>query len=189
MMEPVEFPDTAATAPMKSWAVRGNAESRGNLVTSIFLSPEELERHIRHLESKYQEADQSLSMFEPYRLEDAELVTVGYGITSRVLKSAVDQARMLGVKAGLFRPITLWPFPSREIEKLTERAEQFLVVELSTGQMVDDVRLAVQARKPVEFYGRFGGVVPTAEELLDQILKVKSGAKTTSEVHSVYASL
>jgi pyruvate/2-oxoacid:ferredoxin oxidoreductase alpha subunit len=171
MMEPVEFPTTAVTPESKPWAVRGDAETRQNLITSIYMSPEELEQHVLHLEKKYIEADVSKEMYELYRTSDAELVVIGYGIVSRLLKAAVDQARDRGLKVGLFRPITLWPFPYRELSVLTQWVEQFLTVELSTGQMIDDVRLAVDGARPVRFYSRVGGMVPTTEELLRQIVK------------------
>jgi 2-oxoisovalerate ferredoxin oxidoreductase alpha subunit len=171
MMEPVEFPKKMVVPEPKQWAVRGDAETRNNLVTSIFLTPEGLEKHVLHLEEKYARANFGTEMYEKYRTEDAEIVTIGYGIVSRILKTAVDQARARGIKAGLFRPITLWPFPTREISVLTEWVEKLLVVELSNGQMVEDVRLAVDGRRPVSFYSRIGGMVPTTEELLQQIIK------------------
>lgn len=172
MMEPVEFPGDAAQPEPKDWAVRADAETRKNLITSIYISPEELEQHVLHLEEKYLRVNPGKEMYELYRTNDAELVVVGYGIISRLLKAAVDQARERGLKVGLFRPITLWPFPSRELSVLTQWAEQFLVVELSNGQMIEDVRLAVDGTRPVRFYSRFGGMVPTMEELLKQIIKV-----------------
>jgi 2-oxoisovalerate ferredoxin oxidoreductase alpha subunit len=171
MMEPVEFPTTTVTPAAKAWAVRGDEETRPNLITSIYMSPEELEKHVLHLERKYVDANASKEMYELYRTEDAELVVIGYGIVSRLLKAAVDQARELGMKVGMFRPITLWPFPYRELSVLTQWVETFLTVELSTGQLIDDVRLAVDGSRPVRFYSRVGGMVPTTEELLKQIVK------------------
>ena len=171
MMEPVEFPLRPAQAEPKSWAVHGDAETRHNLITSIYMSPEELERHVLHLEEKYARANPGKEMYENYRTEDAEVVVIGHGIVSRLLKAAVDQARERGFKVGLFRPVTLWPFPSRELSVLAEWAETFLTVELSNGQMVEDVRLAVNGKRPVRFYSRVGGMVPTTEELLAQIVK------------------
>jgi len=171
MMEPVEFPSDTAPAGPKPWAIRGSAETRKNLITSIYMSPEELERHVLHLEEKYTHANACKEMYENYRTEDAEVVVVGYGIVSRLLKAAVDQARERGLKVGLFRPITLWPFPTRELSVLAEWAETFLTVELSNGQMVEDVRLAVNGKRPVRFFSRVGGMVPTTEELLTQIVR------------------
>jgi 2-oxoisovalerate ferredoxin oxidoreductase alpha subunit len=171
MMEPCEFPAAAHTPGPKPWAVRGDAETRANLVTSIFISSEELERHVLHLQAKYEGARLGTELYEKYLTDDAEVVCVGYGIVSRILKTAVDRARARGVKAGLFRPVTLWPFPTRELSVIAEWARCFLTVELSTGQMVEDVRLSVEGRRPVRFYSRVGGMVPTADELLQQILK------------------
>ena len=165
MMEPVSYPEPLEAAPEKPWAVQGTSETRSNLITSIYLAPEKLEKHIQHLTRKYREAEREAE-FEEYRTDDAEILFVGYGIVSRLLREAVDQARARGVRAGLFRPITLWPFPSAA---LAERSTQAMVhvVELSTGQMVEDVRLAVGGRSPVEFYGRSGGMVPAVEEILN----------------------
>ncbi len=172
MMEPVEFPTAAVEPPARPWAVLGDAETRKNLITSIYMSPDDLEAHERHLEAKYARANRGEELYEAYRTDDAEVVAVGYGIVSRILKTAVDQARTMGVKAGLFRPITLWPFPDREISILTEWVKSFLVVEMSNGQMVEDVRLAVNGRRPVDFYSRVGGNVPTVDELLEQLIRV-----------------
>lgn len=172
MMEPVEFPMTSVEAPARSWAVLGTAETRKNLITSIYMSPDELEAHQHRLEAKYARANRGEELFEAYRTDDAEIITIGYGIVSRILKTAVDQARAMGIRAGLFRPITLWPFPDRQIDIIADWAKSFMVVELSNGQMVDDVRLAVNGRRPVNFYSRGGGNVPTVDELLGQLIKV-----------------
>jgi pyruvate/2-oxoacid:ferredoxin oxidoreductase alpha subunit len=172
MMEPVNFPDPISTLPEKSWAVQGTPESCDNLITSIELVPEELEAHVRHLQMKYETITNREARYEGYRLDDAQLVAIGYGIVSRLLRTAVDLARDQGIPAGLFRPITLWPFPSRKISELADSTYGFLVCELSTGQMVEDVRLALRDWVPVEFYGRAGGVVPTAEELFQQLVRV-----------------
>jgi pyruvate/2-oxoacid:ferredoxin oxidoreductase alpha subunit len=171
MMEPVEFPLRTNLPEPKPWAVRGDAETRKNLITSIYMSPEELEQHVLKLEKKYVRANAAEEMYELYKTDDAELVVIGYGIVSRLLKAAVDKARERGLKVGLFRPITLWPFPTRELSVLTQWAETFLTVELSTGQMIEDVKLAVEGARPVRFYSRVGGMVPTTEELLRQIVK------------------
>ncbi|MEO8662226.1 MAG: 3-methyl-2-oxobutanoate dehydrogenase subunit VorB [Bryobacteraceae bacterium] len=165
MMEPVEFQAAAHPAPHKDWAVEGTSESRKNLVSSIYLEPELMEAHVRKLEAKYKRAEREVR-FESYRTEDAEIVLVGYGIVARILKSVVERARGEGMAVGLLRPITLYPFPTAEIRRLCGTAQSFTVVEMSTGQMVEDVRLAVEGRRPVEFYGRVGGKVPTADEVL-----------------------
>ncbi len=170
MMEPVEFPEAKPRPPDKPWALGGTKETRNNLVTSIELVPEEQEAHVRKLIAKYDEAERSEVRYETYRIEDADFVVVGYGIVSRVLQSAVDRARKQGMKVGLFRPITLWPFPKKELKALSEKVDRFCVVEMSFGQMVDDVRLAVGSNVDVDFYGRFGGMVPTVEEILEKVL-------------------
>ena len=166
MMEPLDLEYGDIIAPEKPWAVKGTAETRKNMVSSIYLEPDDREDHQRRMEAKYIRAQQSETRFEEYCTEDAELIVVGYGIVSRVLRSAVDQARKQGIKVGLFRPITLWPFPTQQLQATALRAEKVLTVELSNGQMVEDVKLAVEGRRPVEFYGRVGGNVPSVEELL-----------------------
>jgi len=171
MMEPVDLEFREIIAPLKPWAVKGTAGTRQNLVSSIYLESDDLEEHQRRLEAKYIRAQQAETRWEQYRTEDADLIVVGYGIVSRVLRSAVDQARKQGIKVGLFRPITLWPFPSQELSQAAEKAERFLVVELSNGQMVEDVRLVLNGEREVEFYGRVGGNVPSVEELLEKILE------------------
>jgi len=169
MMEPLDLAYREIVAPEKPWAVKGTAETRKNMVSSIFLESDALEEHQRHMEAKYMRAQQVETRCEEYRTEDAELIVVGYGIVSRVLRSAVDEARKQGIKVGLFRPITLWPFPSKQLEAAALRSEKLLVVELSNGQMVEDVRLALNGQRPVEFYGRVGGNVPSVEELLTKM--------------------
>jgi len=169
MMEPLNLEYREIVAPPKPWAVKGTAGTRKNMISSIFLEPDDLEEHQRRMEAKYFRAQQTETRCEEYRTEDAELIVVGYGIVSRVLRSAVDEARKQGIKAGLFRPITLWPFPSRELVATTLHADKVLVVELSNGQMVEDVRLTLNGTKAIEFYGRVGGNVPSVEELLAKI--------------------
>jgi pyruvate/2-oxoacid:ferredoxin oxidoreductase alpha subunit len=164
MMEPLDLELIEPALPDKPWAVRGTVETRPNLISSIHLTPDLMEIHVRHLEDKYKQAEREECRWESYRAEDAEVLLVGYGIVSRVLRSTVDMAREEGIKAGLFRPISLWPFPSRALMETAKKAAMVMVVELSTGQMVEDVRLAINGTKPVEFYGRVGGNAPSAEE-------------------------
>jgi pyruvate/2-oxoacid:ferredoxin oxidoreductase alpha subunit len=166
MMEPVEFASRATVPAPPDWAVRGTAGTRKNLVSSIYLEPDNLERHIRKLEEKYQQAERNDVRFENWRTDDAEIVMVGYGIVGRILKAAVELARARGMAVGLLRPITLYPFPSLQIRELARHAKAFAVVELSTGQMVDDVKLALAGRAPVEFFSRVGGNAPSAEVVL-----------------------
>jgi 2-oxoisovalerate ferredoxin oxidoreductase alpha subunit len=169
MMEPLDLEYREVRLPAKPWAVRGTPETRANLVTSIYLEPDDLEEHQRRMEAKYIRAQNAEPRCELYKTEDAELLVVGYGIVSRVLRSVVDEARAEGLPVGLFRPITLWPFPSRTLAKAAARVATVLVVELSNGQMLEDVRLALNGKKRVDFYGRVGGNVPSVEELCAQV--------------------
>jgi 2-oxoisovalerate ferredoxin oxidoreductase alpha subunit len=170
MIEPLEMELRQIPLPEKPWAVAATHETRKNLLNSIYLEPDELEAHVRHLEDKYRLAHQEEPRHELYMADDVEILLVGYGIVSRVLRSTVEQVRQFGLRAGLFRPITLWPFPSKALAEAAARCRSVMVVELSTGQMVEDVRLALNGRVPVEFYGRAGGNVPRAEEVRDQLL-------------------
>jgi len=165
MVEPLELEDRESVLPEKPWAVKGTPETRSNLLTSIFLETDELEAHQRQMEVKYARAQHEEVRYELYHAEDAEVLLVGYGIVSRVLRSAVEKARREGLRAGLFRPITLWPYPAKALAAAAERAQHVLVVELSNGQMVEDVRLSLNGRVPVEFYGRVGGNVPSVEDV------------------------
>jgi pyruvate/2-oxoacid:ferredoxin oxidoreductase alpha subunit len=174
MMEPLEIEDREVTVPEKSWAVKGTAGTRPNLVSSIYLEPDGLEEHERRLEAKYLRAQETEPRYEVHRTEDAEVLLVGYGIVSRVLLSLVEALRRQGIKAGMFRPITLWPFPSRALAKAASKVNNVLVVELSNGQMVEDVRLAVNGEVPVKFYGRVGGNVPSVAELQEIVMSFAS---------------
>jgi len=172
MMEPVEFPEPVKQFPEKSWAIKGTPETSDNLITSIELDPDDLERHNLKLQQKYAIIEEQEVRFEDYHLSDAEIVLVGFGIISRILQTIVDNLRDVGVKVGLLRPITLFPFPKKKISQLAEHAKFFLVVEMSNGQLVDDVRLAVAGRKPVYLYNRLGGNVPSEKEINDELLKL-----------------
>jgi pyruvate/2-oxoacid:ferredoxin oxidoreductase alpha subunit len=150
--------------------VKGTPETQKNLISSIYLEPDDLEAHQRKLEAKYKRAQQTEPRWELYDTGDADILLVGYGITSRILRSAVEAARSQGQRVGLFRPITLWPFPSEALVKAASTVREVLVVELSNGQMVEDVRLALNGKVPVEFYGRTGGNVPSVEEIHADVL-------------------
>jgi len=180
MMEPLDLEYREISVPEKPWAVKGTAETRKNMVSSIFIESDDLEEHQRRMEAKYIRAQQTETRCEQYRTEDAELLVVAFGIVSRILRSAVDEAREQGFKVGLFRPITLWPFPACQLIKAAARAENVLVVELSNGQMVEDVRLTLNGNKPVEFYGRGGGNVPSVEELLAKIEEQAAAVAVTA---------
>jgi 2-oxoisovalerate ferredoxin oxidoreductase alpha subunit len=184
MMEPVEFTTSPVQPKTPEWAVDGTAATRANLITSIYLEPERMEQHVRKLEAKYKRAEREIVRWENYRTEDAELIFVGYGITSRILKSVVEMLRARDIPAGLLRPITLYPFPTAELKRLTRQAAMFYVVEMSTGQMIEDVKLAVDGSRPVNFYGRCGGSIPSAEEIVEAVLKTIDDctAKVVEEV-------
>ena len=181
MIEPVEFPDTVVVPPDKSWALGVGATRRPNLINSIVLDPDDLEEHNRKLTAKYAVITRDETRSEGYRLEDAELVIVGFGIVARVLRTVVDRLRREGIAAGLLRPITLWPFPDRALEELAGRARvrRFLVVEMSEGQMLKDVKLAVLGRKPVSFYGRMGGNIPNEVELVDEAKRLLAAGEAS----------
>ena len=166
MMEPVEFPQTAVEPRQPKWAVTGTEETRTNLITSLHLDIDEMEAHERHLEAKYAIAEEREVRAEEWRTSDAEIVLVGYGIMGRILKAVAAEARADGLKVGVLRPITLFPFPKLHLKRLAERARVFVVVEMSNGQMLDDVRLALNGARPVEFFSRVGGNVPSHEEVL-----------------------
>ena len=176
MMEPVEFKESQITPVEKPWAATGlRGRTQPNIINSLHLKPEDLEKHNIHLQNKYALISNNEVRFEEIQTEDADLVIVAYGITSRIARTAVDKARSQGLKVGLLRPITLWPFPSEIIEKLANHAQSFLTVELSAGQMVEDVRLAVNGKKPVYFYGRMGGMMPNPKEIYEQIISILNG--------------
>ncbi|MCD4846914.1 MAG: 3-methyl-2-oxobutanoate dehydrogenase subunit VorB [Candidatus Aegiribacteria sp.] len=170
MMEAVDLPEPVSEFPDKSdWAVKGTAESR-HLINSIYLDHDDLERWNRELEKKYETVQKNEVLVEEYMMDDAEIVTIGYGSSSRVLRSAVDTARENGIKLGLFRPITLFPFPVDEIAQLPDKGiKGILTVEMSTGQLVDDVNLALKGKMISDLYSRLGGNVPSAMEILAKI--------------------
>ena len=173
MMEVVEIPEAVTPEyDHSSWEVKGTPESSGNLISSIVLEAEDLEAHNLKLDAKYKEIMANEVRYEEYKTDDADMIVVAYGVVSRIVYSAVDKARAEGLKIGLLRPITVWPFPTEIISKLADQASSFLAVELSTGQMVEDVRLAVNGKVPVHFYGRCGGMVPSGNELLNEFKKI-----------------
>lgn len=174
MMEPVEFKDVKANIIDKPWAVTGvGSRNEMNLINSLYLQPEILEKHNIHLQQKYATIVKNEVRYEEINTEDAELVLVAYGIVSRIARTAMDKARAEGLKVGMLRPITLWPFPYEPIAKLAEgKAEQFLAIEMSAGQMVEDVKLGLNGKKPVEFYGRTGGMIPNPKEIYQHIVKI-----------------
>jgi 2-oxoisovalerate ferredoxin oxidoreductase alpha subunit len=172
MVEPLQFPEKAVEPTIDTtWAVNGHAETRGNLVTSISLNFDDLERHNYKLQEKYQRIEESEVLWEGYRLEDATVVLVSYGISARIARSAVDAARKEGIQAGLFRPITLFPFPEKEIRRLSEHGCKFISVEMSNGQMREDIRLA-SGCQPVELVCRYGGSLINIDQIMEKIREV-----------------
>lgn len=179
MMEPVDFEKERKTRelPEKTWAANGTKSKRlPNVINSLYLQSEELEQHNLKLEKKYQTIEENEVQYEMYNTEDAELVFVAYGTVSRIVKTTVDQMREEGYKVGLIRPKTLWPFPNKAFKEIPN-AKNLLVVEMSLGQMVDDVKLACECKLPVDFYGRSGGMIPSPSEIANKAQELMGGAK------------
>ena len=174
MMEPVEFPEPVDPdkLPKKEWATDGAKGREPNVINSLALEPEDLEDHNMKLKAKYDKMKEEEVRYEELYTDDADTIIVAYGTTARIASSAIEMARKKGHKVGMIRPITLFPFPTDIINETAERVDNFLAVEMSTGQMVEDVRLAVNGKKPVHFYGRTGGVVPSPEEIVEEIEKI-----------------
>lgn len=173
MMEPVSFPEITAAPVEKPWATTGHQNKRKhNIVNSLYLQAPDLNRNVHERFERYEVVKANETDAELYLTEDAEIVVAAYGATARVVKSAVNKAREEGIKAGMVRPKTLWPFPVKEINEGTASAKAVLCVEMSMGQMIDDVKLALNCSKPVEFFGRTGGVIPTPAEVLAEIKKI-----------------
>ena len=176
MMEPITFEDTEPTQYEKPWALTGTEGKRPhNIVNSLYLKPEELEKKNFERFEKYKLVEQNEPMWEEYMMEDAEYCVVAFGIASRVAKNAVAEARKAGVRVGLIRPITLWPFPTAPIAKAADQVKAFISVELSMGQMIEDVRLASQCKKPVLLCNRAGGMIPEPDEVLATIRRAEKG--------------
>ena len=170
MMEPITFEDTEPTVYEKPWALTGTeCKRKHNVVNSLYLKPDELERTNFERYEKYKVIEESEPMWEEYMMDDAEICVVAFGIASRVAKNAVSQAREQGIKVGLIRPITLWPFPTKALRAAADKVKSFISVELSMGQMIEDVRLATESKKPVSLCNRAGGMIPTPEQVLGSI--------------------
>lgn len=173
MMEPVEFKDEGEKVlPERPWAASGHQNKRKhNVVNSLYLTPQALENLVVERFERYEKIKATEQRASEYLTEDADIILVAFGASARVAHSAVDMARAQGIKAGLIRPITLWPFPTDCLKKAAKTAKGFLSVEMNMGQMVDDVKLAIDCFRPVEFFGRTGGVIPTPNEILEKIIK------------------
>lgn len=171
MMEKVKFvPYTKPDIDKSSWATTGKPKSRErNFITSLFIQPEEMELHNLKLEAKFRQIRENEVRFEEMNTSDAEYLFVAYGLSARICQKAMDIAREKGIRAGLLRPITLYPYPYQRIGELADKLKLVLTVELNSGQMVEDVRLAVNGKVPVEFYGRLGGMMPTPESIVQHL--------------------
>lgn len=175
MMEPVEFKDAdTSKLPEKPWATSTTGMKRKkNVINSLFIEAAELEKLVEERQKRYELIEKNEVRYEAVDIEDADIVLVAYGTTARICKTAMAKAKEKGIKVGIIRPITLWPFPFEAFEKaLNGNAKKFLAVEMSMGQMVEDVKIAVNGRADVHFFGRTGGIVPTPNEILAEIEKL-----------------
>ena len=176
MMEPVCLDEVEVNTYEKPWAVNGTKMQRKhNIVNSLSLIPEELEKLNFERYERYKAVEENEIMYEEYMTEDAEICVVAFGIAARVAKNAVIAARKEGIKVGLFRPITLWPFPKAALNKVADTAKKFISVELSMGQMIEDIELAIRCRRPVALCNRAGGMIPSSEQVLEHIKKAANG--------------
>jgi 2-oxoglutarate ferredoxin oxidoreductase subunit alpha len=184
MMEKVTLPPRGSLAhATPSWATTGKTKDRErNVVLSVFIQPERMERQNLILQEKYRQIRETEARCELLRMADAEIALVAFGLSARICQKAMDLAREKGIRAGLIRPVTLYPFPTAAVLHAAQTARAFLTVELNAGQMVEDVRLAVEGRRPVEFTGRMGGMVPSPDDVLAKVeelamrLRARDGA-------------
>jgi 2-oxoglutarate ferredoxin oxidoreductase subunit alpha len=188
MMEKVRFReyDPKDHVPAKPWATTGKPKTRpGNVITSLHIQPEKMEEINLRLQEKYRQIERKEMRYETMVTDDAEYLIVAYGLVARIAHKAVEIAREEGVKVGLLRPITLYPFPYAPVRALADSVRGVLTVEMNAGQMVEDVRLAVEGRTPVAFYGRMGGVIPSPEEIVREI-KILAGKKRMTQHAEAY---
>ncbi len=170
MMEPIVLEKKPRRKlPAKDWALTGAKDREQNIVRSLWLPEGALEKHNYKLKAKYEQVQKNEVICEQYEVDDAEIIVVAYGVAARIVRGAVNKAREEGIKVGWIRPVTLWPFPTEQISKAADELRIFLTVEMSCGQMVEDVKLAIAGKAPVVLYGRPGGSIPTVEEILDKI--------------------
>lgn len=179
MMEPIEFSEPKKRElPPKDWATTGtNGERKPNIINSLALDPAELEKHNIKLKAKYNEMEKNEVRYEMYNMDNAEIVIVSYGTTSRVVKNAIAALKAEGINVGLIRPITLWPFPTKAFDEIPSTAKALLSVEMSMGQMIDDVKIANNGRLPVHFYGRSGGMIPAPDAIAAKVKEILGGAR------------
>lgn len=170
MMEKVEFKPYTRPVVDKSWATTGKPATRGrNYITSLHILPEKMEVHNRHLEEKFKRIRENEVRWEEIQTEDADYLLIAYGLSARISQKAMDMARQKGLRVGLLRPITLYPYPYQRLKELASQVKRMLTVELNSGQMIEDVRLAVEGKVPVDYYGRMGGMLPTPEEIVHHL--------------------
>jgi 2-oxoglutarate ferredoxin oxidoreductase subunit alpha len=180
MMEPIEFKESTSRFELKekTWATTGTkGERKPNIINSLALDPAELEKHNHRLQAKYDEMKEKEVRYETYNMENADIVLVAYGTTSRIVKNAINELKEQNINVGLIRPITLWPFPMKAFDEVPASCKSLMSVEMSMGQMVDDVKIASNGRWPVHFYGRSGGMVPTPEGVIEKVKELVGGAK------------
>ena len=178
MMEPVELSGITETKTEKPWAVTGTEGKRKhNIINSLYLNPEKLEQKNFERYDRYKVIEENECLYESFMMEDAEICVVAFGIAARVSKNAVVAARKEGIKVGLIRPITLWPFPKAPLAEAADKVKGFISVELSMGQMIEDVRLATECKKPVALCNRTGGMIPTPEQVLESIRNMAKEGK------------
>ncbi len=178
MMEPVEFKEPKKRElPQKTWAATGYDGSRNRaVINSLYIESDEMSAVNARMQNVYHEIEKNETQYEEYMMDDAEICIVAYGTTSRIARNAITKARNeFGIKAGLIRPITLWPFPSQPIADAAKKVKAFLAVEMSTGQMVEDVRLAANGAHPVSFFGTTGGIIPTPKQIIEKLKEIKEG--------------
>jgi 2-oxoglutarate ferredoxin oxidoreductase subunit alpha len=173
LKEDVEFPKLKPFRYDVSWATTGAKGQVRHIINSLELDPGKQYEHVGAIFEKYKQAEAKEVRFEDYQTDDAETVIVAFGIASRVSKGAVNKLRRKGIKVGLLRPITLWPFPNARLKELASQGKQFLDVELNTGQMLQDVKLAVGTDATVRFLGRWGGLVPTETEIANKLQRLE----------------
>jgi len=179
MMEAVEFrPAKKRKLPEKDWITDGTkGQRKPRIITSLYIDPDDCEKHTLEMFARYKEIEENEVRYETYNMDDPEIVIVAYGTTARIAKSAINTLKNEGINVGLIRPITVWPFPTKVIADTAKLSGviSFLTVEMSMGQMVEDVRLAVNGVKPVHFYGRTGGVIPLPKEIVNEAKKILEG--------------
>lgn len=182
MMEPVEMPemvDYKVDPAKKPWAATGwkpgDDPAKRAVINSLYINTEELTVHNNNLQANYREIEKNEVMYESYMTEDADIIITAFGTVARIAKSAINDLRAEGVKVGLFRPITVWPFPYTQLDEATKKTKAILDVEANEGQMMEDVRLALNGRLPVEYLGHCGSQMPTTAEIKEKILEMKEG--------------